>query len=153
MYMFNIVLHKTWNLEYIKLRMVCMNLAGDHRSNIVRGLLGNYEWIIQTDVQRMFRKLSIKIFQEHSHLMFSELFCASREHTVQDKQWGSNAWCHFVLPLIAHWMISSVNAYADVTSQQNRSICMDNLTKCFKLALKDIKPLDYMDRIDELAWF
>ena len=54
-----------------------MGQKGDDRSNVMRRFLGGYERIIHTNVHRMLRKLSITMFLEHSHLTFSERFCAS----------------------------------------------------------------------------
>ena len=51
---------------------------GNQRSNVQR-FLGVYENLININLQRMLRKLSMKTFQELSHLTFSEHFFASRE--------------------------------------------------------------------------
>ena len=55
-----------------------MGKKGNQRSYVLQKFLGVYECLINTNVQRIVRKLSIKIFQDHSHLTFSECFCASR---------------------------------------------------------------------------
>ena len=47
---------------------------GNQRSNVLQRFFGVHEGLINTNVQKTLRELSIKIFQEHSHLMFSEHF-------------------------------------------------------------------------------
>ena len=54
------------------------NPPGNQRLIVLQRFLGVYDGIINTNVKRTLRKLSIKMFQECSHLTFSERFCAIR---------------------------------------------------------------------------
>ena len=57
-----------------------LGVMGKKGESEVRGQIffDVYEGMIHTNFQRTKRKLSIKTFQEHPHLTFSERFCASR---------------------------------------------------------------------------
>ena len=48
-----------------------MGKIGYQRSNVLQIFCGVYEGTMNTNLHRTFRKLSIKMFQEHSHPTFS----------------------------------------------------------------------------------
>ena len=88
---------------------------GNQRSNDLQKFLGVYEGMINTDIQRTIRKLSIKTFQEHSHLLFSERFFASRRTAWRTCSIGGRG--HSSYFSTASWRFPT--AAADVFSTKN----------------------------------